>query len=442
MSSKHVPKTSWTVRQLSKVAQIIDPHPSHRAPDAVIDGVPFAGIGDLTERGELLGGKARVVPRSVLAEHRNRYRLSRNSIGFGRVASIGKVIDFRQDVPDLTISPTMAVIEPFGINREFLLHSLRGAAVREAIDQWLTGSTRTSLGIELLRQIPIATPDVTDQIKIGAILSTIDTAIEQTEALIEKYQHIKAGLMHDLFTRGMLPNGQLRPPREQAPELYQETAIGWIPVSWTPMTLRQLVGSSNIVNGPFGSDLLTSELKREGVPVLYVQDVKAGLFNRVSTANVTALKASQLAFCNVKAGDVLVAKVGAPPCDSCVYELDEQAIVTQDVIRIRPTSGLNPHFMSAQLNSDFGRKTVKRISIEGTRERVSLTQFKDLVFPFAPIAEQDEISLRLISAQANIAEELRKCRKLKVQKLGLMQDLLTGKVPVQADAETPEPIGA
>jgi type I restriction enzyme S subunit len=73
---------------------------------------------------------------------------------------------------------------------------------------------------------------IVKQRKIATILSTIDTAIEKTEALIEKYQHIKAGLMHDLFTRGVLPNGQLRPPCEQAPELYQETAIGWIPREW------------------------------------------------------------------------------------------------------------------------------------------------------------------------------------------------------------------
>ena len=36
--------------------------------------------------------------------------------------------------------------------------------------------------------------------------------------------------MHDLFTRGVTADGKLRPPREQAPELYQETPVGWIPV--------------------------------------------------------------------------------------------------------------------------------------------------------------------------------------------------------------------
>jgi len=36
---------------LGDVAHIIDPHPSHRAPEAVSDGIPFAGIGDVSEAG-------------------------------------------------------------------------------------------------------------------------------------------------------------------------------------------------------------------------------------------------------------------------------------------------------------------------------------------------------------------------------------------------------
>ena len=74
--------------------------------------------------------------------------------------------------------------------------------------------------------------DYGHQEKIARILQTIDQTIEKTEALIEKYQHIKAGLMHDLFTRGIGADGKLRPPHEQAPELYQQTPIGWIPKEW------------------------------------------------------------------------------------------------------------------------------------------------------------------------------------------------------------------
>ena len=183
--------------QLGKVAHIIDPHPSHRAPEEVKEGVPFAGIGDLSETGNLLPGRVRIVPTKILFEHSLRYKLSSNTIGFGRVATIGKVIDFYGISRDITLSPTMAVIEPHAINRDFLLAVLSSNEVKKNIDRWLTGSTRSSLGIELLREIPIPRFSRTQQEKIGKTYRSLTTLIAKTEALIEKYQQIKAGLMHD-----------------------------------------------------------------------------------------------------------------------------------------------------------------------------------------------------------------------------------------------------
>ena len=61
--------------------------------------------------------------------------------------------------------------------------------------------------------------------------------------------------MHDLFTRGIGADGQLRPPREQAPELYQQTPIGWIPKDWDPLKLKDILKDScgYLQTGPFGS---------------------------------------------------------------------------------------------------------------------------------------------------------------------------------------------
>jgi type I restriction enzyme S subunit len=114
------------------------------------------------------------------------------------------------------------------------------------------------------------------QTKIGVILSNIDRAIESTQALIEKYQLIKSGLMHDLFTRGIGADGKLRPPRETAPELYQETAIGWIPKEWGELvTLESLLANlpNNFRCGPFGSALLKSELVENGIPFLGIDNI-------------------------------------------------------------------------------------------------------------------------------------------------------------------------
>jgi restriction endonuclease S subunit len=84
----------------------------------------------------------------------------------------------------------------------------------------------------------LSTSQILQQRRIAEILSTLDEAIEQTEALIAKMQQVKAGLMHDLFTC-VTPDGRLRPTREQAPELYKESPLGWIPKGWDASTLGE-----------------------------------------------------------------------------------------------------------------------------------------------------------------------------------------------------------
>ena len=67
-----------------------------------------------------------------------------------------------------------------------------------------------SLSRDLLYKIEVETPPKPEQTKIAEILSTVDQAIEQTEALIAKQQRIKTGLMQDLLTCGIDENGNLR----------------------------------------------------------------------------------------------------------------------------------------------------------------------------------------------------------------------------------------
>src|SRR3546814_8115859 len=74
----------------------------------------------------------------------------------------------------------------------------------------------TTLFRSFVRNLRVTAPDEEAQARVTEVLAAVDDAIAQTEALIAKTQQIKAGLMHDLFTRGVTADGQLRPPREQA----------------------------------------------------------------------------------------------------------------------------------------------------------------------------------------------------------------------------------
>ena len=51
-----------------------------------------------------------------------------------------------------------------------------------------------------------------EQRAIAAVLDTIDDAIQKTEQIIAKLQQVKQGLLHDLLTRGIDDNGELRDP--------------------------------------------------------------------------------------------------------------------------------------------------------------------------------------------------------------------------------------
>jgi len=115
-------------------------------------------------------------------------------------------------------------------SQDFIFYSL----VHKNITSFIKGGTRSKLNQADLKEIAFIHPtSLAEQRKIARILSTVDEVIEKTEAAIAKYKAIKAGMMRDLFTRGIdLKTGKLRPSYEEAPELYKESELGWVPKEW------------------------------------------------------------------------------------------------------------------------------------------------------------------------------------------------------------------
>ena len=190
----------WSFCELGDIANIIDPHPSHRAPIIDDRGIPFVGIGDIDESGNLIKN-ARKVSEKIFDEHSLRYKLSDKTIGFGRVATIGKIIRFKNYDFKFTVSPTMAIINPIKIESDYLSFALDSNYMKTQIDKLLTGSTRSSLGIELLRKLIVKVPvDADEKIKISKALNSIVQKIDLEKQALAKYQQLKAGLLQDLLT--------------------------------------------------------------------------------------------------------------------------------------------------------------------------------------------------------------------------------------------------
>src|SRR5690625_2467819 len=166
----------WVEDKLSNCADVVDPHPSHRAPIAVSDGIPFIGIGDISEQGELNLKNVRLVPREILDEHRERYRLKIGDFAYGRVASVGKVVDLSKNIDkDYTYSPTMAIVQPKRINASFLRHLCNSSSFITQVIAKTSGSTRKSIGMQNLRILNISMPSsLEEQQKIRSVGKVVD----------------------------------------------------------------------------------------------------------------------------------------------------------------------------------------------------------------------------------------------------------------------------
>lgn len=335
-----------------------------------------------------------------------------------------------------TLRPNRSEVAP-----RFLLHKLAWFYKQPTLltfQQQTTGII--NLKFEEYLSAPIEIPKTVDeQQKLAQVLDTLDTAIHATEAIIAKLKAVKQGLLHDLLTRGIDANGELRPPQSEAPHLYKSSPLGWIPKEWEIDSILNLTVSSVI--GPFGSDLVASDYRASGVPVIFVRDVKQDRLLWKSNVYVSASKANALAAHEVLAGDVVATKMGLPPCVAAVYPSSmPSGIVTADIVRLRPNvSRIRSNWMSSFINSPAVTKQVEQITAGVTRPKVTLRDVRNLHLAVPSLQEQQLILDRVSSMESRVQLEEAVLEKLLTEKAGLMDDLLTGRVRVTPLLETAAP---
>lgn len=336
---------------------------------------------------------------------------------------------------DVAINQDVKALQPSnGTSRDYLLRLLQFIGPQaEAI---AVGSTVKGIRIQEFLSILAPIAPAEEQSYIAEILATIDITIRQTEALIEKLKLVKQGLLHDLLTRGIDANGELRPPQSQAPHLYKEAPLGWIPCHWECVQLGELADSSVI--GPFGSNLVASDYRTGGVPVVFVRDVKAGRFIWKSNVFVSPAKAVTLSVHDVQPGDIIATKMGFPPCIAAVYpDSMPNGVITADIIRLRfNRDRVRSLWVACSINDNSVVKQVAQITAGVTRPKVTLRDVRNLVIRIPSLGEQDRILERVTSMDQRLEVENMLLDKLHLQKSGLLDDLLTGRVRVTPLLET------
>ena len=304
-----------------------------------------------------------------------------------------------------------------GVNQNFLFWTL----VHRDIRRYIAGGTRAKLTQGELRTIEIPSPSLLEQTRIAAILDTLDDTIRQTEHVIAKLQLMKQGLLHDLLTRGIDENGEVRDP-ERRPELFKDSVLGRIPRGWEVGKLESF-GSIRTGNTPS-----TSVQSHYGGGELFITpgDISESRWTQETAKTLTRTGMQQAR--PLAPSTVVVTCIGIL---GRVGQTKSWATTNQQLNSVEPRLGVNPSFLfhAAKLL----KPQMERAAGLQVVPIVKKSLFEKLLLPKPPLDEQGRVASIMDTAFERVLNENIELAKLRLLKQGLMDDLLTGKVRVPVE---------
>lgn len=324
---------------------------------------------------------------------------------------------------DYCIGRGLAAIRGRGIKP-----SLLGEVVARhspALRRVAQGTTFEAINKKDLLTLNLSLPSKTDWPQIAQILDTLDTAIHETEAIIAKLKAVKQGLLHDLLTRGINANGELRPPQAEAPHLYKQSSLGWIPKEWEATNLGLV---TTWVSGGTPNRAIASNWIGD-VPLLTPKDMK--VFELSDTSEHISLGAAQSGSRLMPSETVFIVVRGMILAHSFPVMLATVAMAfNQDIKAVSPVPRMNIRFLAHWFvaNSDrFLRKVTE--ATHGTK-KLDMENLLGMPIGVPPLDEQDGIVARQKAFDDRLENEALSLSKLRILKSGLMDDILTGRVRV------------
>jgi type I restriction enzyme S subunit len=370
-------------------------------------------ITDTAERLTNLGVKhsnAKLIPKGTI--------LLSFKLTIGRVAFAGR---------DLYTNEAIAALVTDQLDSNYFYYGLQHWDLLKGVDQAVKGAT---LNKEKLKHIEITYPEYkTEQAQIAAVLSCIDSAIEQTEAIIAKQQRIKIGLMQDLLTKGIDEHGNIR---SEETHKFKDSVLGKIPTEWEIKTAGELCLSV------IDCKNRTPPVKESGHPVIRTPNVRDGQF--VEQDLVYTDEASYGIWTQrgkPRPGDVLITRE-APVGEVCILpDSMSDACLGQRMMLYRPAPSLmKKSFMLLALLFEGVQQHLRDLAGGSTVGHVRVGDIKSLVLPKPSLEEQEQIANLIDGITNQIKASKEQFNKLNKLKAGLMQDLLAGKVSVKALLET------
>jgi len=177
---------SWCWVPTESVADVIDPHPSHRTPPVTPDGIPYVGMSNVTENGDIDFASARKVSKKVFEEHRERYQLSEGDFIFGKIGTLGKPAKLPQPF-NYTLSANIVLVQPKATvtHSDFVFFYTQTSFIELLLTQESRASSQPAFGIKRIRKLPFPLPPCPEQKEIVRRVEALFNVAEEIEKRVE-----------------------------------------------------------------------------------------------------------------------------------------------------------------------------------------------------------------------------------------------------------------
>ena len=351
--------------------------------------------------------KHKVVPSSLVS--RLRVPVAAGTIILGRKnseESVGASAYVEHDHGLLFLSDLLWEIRAkSSVDIRWLAFALQNDDVRERIRLSATGtqSTMKNISRNRLLELPLLAPPLPEQRRIAAILRAWDLAIERAESV----RRLKLIRRNELRTSIFDPRSGL--------------AAGW-----EMCTLRSI--SKRVI------------AKTDGAPhPVMTISAKSGFVSQASKYSRDMAGASLANYTLLQKGDFAYNKGNSLTYpQGCIFPLQEEtALVPNVYFSFRLEDELNAsffahHFAAGALNRQLAQRISSSVRGNGLLN-LNPSDFFDVRVPVPDRTAQDAVAILLDAASEEIGLLTRQIELLRLQKRGLMQKLLTGKVRVATD---------
>lgn len=295
----------------------------------------------------------------------------------------------------------------------FYLQYLLSPRGQSQLKSQMSGNAITRLTLTKIKNLLVPVPLLHEQRRIAEILEAADKAILSTARFVAKLEKAKQGLLGDIFdkshhARGGTTQWEYAPLGELLDHLIDYRGR-------TPRKLGMGWGGGNILA------LSANNVQMGGVDA-----------SREAYYGSERLYRTWMTHGPTRRGDVLIT-LEAPLGNVAQIPDDKKYILSQRVVLLRfAENRILNDFAYWYLRTEVFQRALVANSTGTTATGIRRARLERIVIPIPDIQAQRKIAQSVFAIQGKIDSELAVEAKLKQVRRGLMEDLLTGRVRVDA----------